>query len=487
MVAAGLGAVWLLTSGAQQTLEIKAALTEYGRGLLQGLGGDEHPVIGYDTVLVDRGSIRKVVATSGPVRALVTVSIGSQISGQIDKLNVDFNSEVQAGDIIALIDSRTYESRVAQAKADVQAAEAGLNSQNAALKRAEAVRRQAESNIGRQKALQQKGIVAAATLDNASRDADVATAEQDTARAQIDIAKAVVLQKQAVLRQAEVDLERTRIVAPVSGTVISRTVDVGQTVAASLQSPELFKIAQDLRRIRIEAQVNEADVGHVAAGNSVTFTVDAYPGRTFRGTVTAVRLTATEIQNVVTYTVIIEAPNSDRKLYPGMTANAQIEVAYKSQVVRVPNDALRFRPRMDTSASGGNRAAQLLSRLKNEVQLTPDQEKAVVDRMNQIAEAQSAGLQKLPGTSDKTELRQRFLIAVEQALEPTVTSVQRPLFEQWKLGRDIPGAGGVQVLDERGQMVRRLVRLGVSDDQFTEVEGVGENERVVVSARQIEK
>ena len=156
------------------------------------------------------------------------------------------------------------------------------------------------------------------------------------AKAQIESAKAVIAQREAALRQAEVDQERTKIVAPINGTVISRTIDVGQTVAASLQAPELFKLAQDLKLIRLEAQVNEADVGSISEGNSVSFTVDAYPERTFEGKVTQVRLSATELQSVVTYTVIIEASNDDRKLFPGMTANVQIEAAKKDGVLRIP-------------------------------------------------------------------------------------------------------------------------------------------------------
>ena len=215
----------------------------------------------YETAAVDYGPIRKFVSTSGPVRALVTVSVGSQLSGQISELKADFNTEVKAGDELAVIDDKTFVARVAQAEADLAAAKAMLANHEAALLKAEAIERNAERLLERQQTLAGKGIAATTTLDNATRDAEVASAEVAIAKAQVENAKATIAQREAQLAQAEIDLERTRIRSPIDGTVIARTVDVGQTVAASLQAPELFKIAQDLRRIRIEAQVSEADVG----------------------------------------------------------------------------------------------------------------------------------------------------------------------------------------------------------------------------------
>ncbi len=446
----------------------------------------------YDTAVAGKGTIRKIVTTSGPVRALVTVSVGSQLSGLIDKLNVDFNSEVKAGDVMATIDDRTFAARVAQAKADLLVARAGLTNQDAALKRSDAVKQQAERNLVRQKALQQKGFAATATLDNATRDIDVALAEQDVARAQIESAKAVIVQREAALKQADVDLERTKIVSPINGTVISRTADVGQTVAASLQAPELFKLAQDLRRIRIEAQVNEADVGAVAEGNPVQFTVDAYPDRTFEGKVVQVRLAATELQNVVTYTVIIEATNDDRKLFPGMTANAQIEVAKKDGALRVPSDALRFRPReqADAQNQGANRGERQIARLKNDLELTAEQEKLVRDELTKLFSARNAA----PGgvdtaVADPAAMRQRMQALIEQTLLPSLTAEQRPLFEKWKRGRENTKSGSIYVLDDKGAIERRFVRIAISDDQFTEIAGgqLIEGERVVLRAREAAK
>lgn len=448
--------------------------------------------IEYDSVEVSKGAIRKLVSTSGPVRALVTVSVGSQLSGQIDKLSVDFNSEVKAGDVMATIDARTFEARVAQARADLLAAKAGLTNQLAALTRGEAVRDQAERASERQEALQKKGFAATATLENANRDLAIAGAEIDVAKAQIESAKAVITQREAALKQADVDLERTKIISPINGTVISRTIDIGQTVAASLQAPELFKIAQDIKRIRIEAQVNEADVGVVAEGNKVAFTVDAYPDRTFDGKVTQVRLAATELNNVVTYTVIIEASNDDRKLFPGMTANVQIEVAKKDDTLRVPNDALRFKPRGEAAGSGNpaDRSARMLTRLKDDLQLTAEQEEAVREEIKKLmAQRQSSPGGVSADMADPAAMRQRMQAAIEQTLRPTLSEQQRPLFDKWKSGRENSKAGGVHVIAANGQPERRFVRLGISDDQFTEIAGgqIAEGERVIVRAREAKK
>ncbi|MEZ5900232.1 MAG: efflux RND transporter periplasmic adaptor subunit [Hyphomicrobiaceae bacterium] len=474
------------------TLGIPLALAGLGVVYMMDPRGGTKDDISYETASVERGTIRKIVSTSGPVRALVTVSVGSQLSGQIDKLYVDFNSEVKEGDLMATLDSRTYDAKVAQARADLQAARAGLLNQQATMQRNEAVLAQAKRSIDRQATLQKKGFAATATLENAQRDFEIAQADIEVTKAQIESAKAVIAQREAALKQAEVDLDRTHIVAPVNGTVISRTIDVGQTVAASLQAPELFKLAQDLRRISIEAQVNEADVGAVAEGNPVTFTVDAYPERTFEGKVTQVRLAATELQNVVTYTVIIEASNDDRRLFPGMTANVQIEAAKKDDALRVPNEALRFRPRntdksaSDSSTSREERTDRMLARLKTQLQLTDTQEQVVRDALKAMRSSSSMSGAE---TIDRSALRQMIQSTLEQALRPLMSDAQMPAFDKWKSGRAESRSGDVYVLDAKGEPERRFVKLGISDDQFSEIAGgnLEEGERVVVRARSTSK
>ena len=473
------------------TLGIPLTLAGLGLTGMLSPAGQKPVAVAYDTIEVTKGPIRKLVSTSGPVRALVTVSVGSQLSGLIDKLSVDFNSEVKEGDVLATIDNRTFSSKVAQAKADLAAAKAALANQQATLKRGEAVLVQAERSNDRQETLQKKGFATTVAVDNAKRDAEVAGADIEVARAQIESAKAVIAQREASLKQAEIDLERTKIVAPINGTVISRTIDVGQTVAASLQAPELFKIAQDLRRIRIEAQVNEADVGSVAEGNTVTFSVDAYPDKTFEGKVTQVRLAATELANIVTYTVIIEASNNDRKLFPGMTANAQIEVAKKDSVLRVPNDALRFKPRDAAAEPQGNRAEKMLARLKTDLQLSDEQEGALREEFKKLAPApkpSGPGAQADP-VQDAAALRQRMQSAIEKTLGPTLTAEQRPLFDKWKRGRENTKAGAVFVLDGSGKPERRQVRLGIADDQFAEIASgqLNEGERIVLRTHDAKK
>jgi HlyD family secretion protein len=489
------------------TLAVPIAIAAGGLTWMLGVPGQSGDGVSYDTGEVARGAIRKIVSTSGPVRALVTVQVGSQLSGQIQELKADFNTEVKAGDLMAVLDAKTYVAKVAQARADLGMAQAGLINQQAALGKAEAVQRQAERAIGRQRTLATKGVTSGAALDTATKDAEVATAEIAVIKAQIENAKAMIEQKQAQLDQASIDLERTTIRSPIDGTVVSRTVDVGQTVAASLQAPELFKIAQDLHRIRIEAQVNEADVGSVAEGNPVTFTVDAYPGRTFEGKVTQVRLAATELNNVVTYPVIIEADNPDRKLFPGMTANAQVESARKDNVLRIPVDALRFKPRAGAVAQvdpAEQRREQMLARLGNELSLTAEQKTRIGEAMRAVAaemkaQAPSArpSFQPQPKQAapagDGEEGRGRFFERLEKVLAEIVTPEQKPAFEKWKANRQAQRTGNrtasrpvpVWVLKTDNTLESRMVRVGLADDQFAEVLGPGlkEGEKVVVRTK----
>lgn len=475
VAAAGLLAVWML-------------------GPASRTGG----AIVYETVPVSKGQIRKMVSTSGPVRALVTVSVGSQLSAQVEDVRVDFNSEVKPGDILATLDAKTFAARVAQAKADLQAAEAALTNQQAAMAKAEAMLKAAETNVERQQGLAEKRLSTQLAFETALRDRDVAKAEISVVAAQVRSAEATIAQRQAALDQADIDLERTEIRSPIEGTVISRTVDPGQTVAASLQAPELFKIAQDLSRIRIEAQVNEADVGAVAEGNPATFTVDAYPEREFEGRVTQVRLAATELNSVVTYTVIVEAANDGRKLFPGMTANVNIVSATREGTLRVPNDALRFRPRGALAEAapggrgeggGGARGGQMVERLKAELNLTEPQVAAVQRAMEQLrGEMQGAsqpGFGGGPGGGDRGAMRQRFLSRIEQALGPLLDDTQKAAFQRWKDGREAVRPGTVWVLGRTGLPERRAIRTGIADDQFSEIVGgdLAEGEAVIVRAR----
>lgn len=477
------------------TLAIPVAALAAGAAWMLGLGQASRADLGYDTVPASIGSIRKVVSSSGPVRALVTVSVGSQLSGQVREVLVDFNSEVKPGQTLARLDAKTFEARVAQARADLAASEAAVRNQEATLLKAEAVLRQAERAIQRQKALAERNFASQSSLDSAIRDQEVAKAEIAVAKAQIESARATVAQRRAQLAQAEIDLDRTEIRASIEGTVISRTVDPGQTVAASLQAPELFKIAQDLRRIQIEAQVNEADIGTVAEGNPVVFGVDAYPERKLEGRVSQIRLAATELQNIVTYTVIVEAANEDRRLFPGMTANVEIETDKREGILRVPNEALRYRPRGESAtvpgsgagSGGGDRSGRTIDRLKSELQLSQEQETAVREAVTALfAERRASGQGgQSSGATDPSQTRQLLDAKIAATLEPLLTDAQRPLYERWRKERGTTRQASLWVLGRDGKPERRSVRLGIADDQFTEVAGgqLAEGDKVVVKER----
>jgi HlyD family secretion protein len=279
----------------------------------------------YQTAPVVRGDLTQAVTATGALNAVVNVQVGSQISGNIQKLLVDFNSPVKAGEVIAQLDPATYEAIVHEDEGELASAEAAL-----AL---------AQINARRQEDLAKKEINPQSDLD--------------AARATLRQAEATVRIKQAQLEKAKVDLNRCTITAPIDGVVISRDVDVGQTVAASLQAPIIFTIANDLRKMQIDANVAEADVGSVEVGQAVDFTVDAFPYRTFHGEVAQVRNAPITVQNVVTYDTVISVNNDDLKLKPGMTANVSIGIAQRQDVVKLPNAALRFRPPEGTATTSG--------------------------------------------------------------------------------------------------------------------------------------
>jgi len=307
---------------------------------------------------VERGALSAAVSASGTLSASVTVQVGSQVSGQIKELMADFNSDVQAGQVIARLDPASFESRVAQAEADllsaqgsVEVARGNLAARQAETKRAEIALDDARRNLERKRGLVAQGFISAAELDTAQAAYDsareslaLARANGDVSVAQLKSSQAQVAQRQAALRQAQVDLSHTVIRSPVSGTVISRNVDVGQTVAASLQAPVLFTIAQDLSRMEVNIAVDEADVGRVRVGQKVRFTVDAFPGERFAGEVKQIRKAAQTSNNVVTYSVMASVDNPEQKLLPGMTANASLLTEERQGVLKVANEALRFRP-----------------------------------------------------------------------------------------------------------------------------------------------
>ena len=284
----------------------------------------------YETAQIERRDISSYVTAIGTVSAVTTVEVGTQVSGTIKEIYVDYNSTVKKGQMIALIDPTTFEAQVEQAKANLMHAKA-------ALQKAKATLEDAQRNLNRQKLLWDRDLIARSELDAAQTNYDLALAG-------VSEAEANVYQAQAALKRAETDLGYTRIYSPVDGIVVSRDVDAGQTVAASFQTPTLFTIAQDLTKMQIETNVDEADIGEVKEGLSVTFTVDAYPEAVFSGTIKQVRIASSVVENVVTYPVIIDVANPDLMLKPGMTANVTIITDKKEGVLAVPSAALRYRP-----------------------------------------------------------------------------------------------------------------------------------------------
>jgi HlyD family secretion protein len=283
----------------------------------------------YLTVPVSKGNIRQVVSSTGTLQAVTTVIVGSQVSGTISKLNADFNTKVTKGEVVAELDQSKFKARVDETRANLSAAQASMAKSKVAVE-------DADRSLKRVKELKQRELVSQSELD-------AAQTAYDAAKSQLNVAQAQVGQAQAAMNQAAIDLGYTVIRSPVDGMVISRNVDVGQTVAASLSAPTLFTIANDLTKMEVHTNVDEADVGNVSEGQEVTFTVDAHPQRRFRGKVHQVRNAPQIIQNVVTYNAVVRINNKELLLKPGMTANVQFLVSEKEDVLTVPNMALRFR------------------------------------------------------------------------------------------------------------------------------------------------
>ncbi|MFN7933229.1 MAG: efflux RND transporter periplasmic adaptor subunit [Bryobacteraceae bacterium] len=347
----------------------------------------------YVTAPIDRGDIHSTVTTTGNLNAVTTVQVGSQVSGNIKELHADFNTKVTKGQLVALIDPAPFQAAVDQSKAvlnsaraavmtaqatfaksqsDLAAALASVASQKANVTKAQSVMTLASTEAKRRETLirqnatsQEDFDTAKAGYDQAAASVEAAQAAEraaeasaqsaskavDVAKAQLQQTQALVQQNEAALSQAQLNLDHTRILAPVDGTVQSRNMDVGQTVAASFQAPTIFVIAQDLTKMQVDTNVGEADVAVIRLGQEATFTVDAYPGQSFHGVVRQIRHAPINVQNVITYDVVIGVSNPDLKLFPGMTANVTIQTNSASGVLRIPKAALRFRPR-STGARG---------------------------------------------------------------------------------------------------------------------------------------
>ena len=312
-------------------------LAGVGFGIWRWRTGRAPPEVTYRTAPVEKRKIVARVTASGTLQATVTVQVGAQVSGRISKLSADYNTTVKKGEVIAKMDPQLFIATVERERANHAAAKAGLV-------RAEAQQRDAELVLKRAKSLNDQGLASAAELQTAETNVAVAIA-------QTEVAKATLQQQTAALNQAQVNLSYTQIHSPIDGVVISRSVDVGQTVAASLQAPVLFTIAEDLKKMQVHTSVAEGDVGRLQPGMETWFTVDAFPGQRFKGKIAQIRNAAQTVQNVVTYDAVIDVDNDDLRLRPGMTATTTIVYAQRDDVLAIPNAAMRFKPPAEVASA----------------------------------------------------------------------------------------------------------------------------------------
>ena len=449
----------------------------------------------FRTAAVEQGDIRVAISATGTLGALSTVDVGSEVSGKLTEVLVDYNDHVTKGQIIARIDPSTFQTQIAQGDAAIANARAGLATAQATL-------RNAELDYGRKRDLAGRKLVAKSDLD-------LAQAQRDQARAQVAQAEAQIRQQLASTENAHLNLARSVIRSPVDGVVLTRAVEPGQTVAASLQAPVLFKIAEDLSRMEIVLSVDESDIGQVRQGQAVSFTVDAFPDRRFRGEVRQVRLSATNTNNVITYPVVVSVDNADQALLPGLTANAEIEVSRRDGVLKVPNAALRFKPTGDDAVAAAPDAASAqrggmndeLPKIAASLKLDATQQAAFDDALAKMRErmaarmatAQSGGQQsggsalfgRMPGggpggpgaggqsSGNDAAARQRRLERFNQqfaSFRAALTDAQRKTWDESLNALVSARRAPVYVLaDGKPKLV--TVRVGASDGSTTEIEG----------------
>lgn len=456
-------------------------------------------------VKVERGDIAFLVTATGTINPVITVLVGSQISGTIKALYADYNSHVKEGQVIAQIDPAIFEAQVEQGRANVLNAQANqltaqsnLENAKANLAKAEVAVVDTKRTLDRNRPLLERNVIAQATLDTAQANYDTAVAQREVVKAQIESAKsqvesskAQVEQAKASLKVAETNLKYTTIRSPVNGIVISRNVDVGQTVAASLAAPTLFTIAKDLTQMQVDTNVSEADVGRVEVGQGAIFTVDAYPEKTFRGKVSEIRNAPITVQNVVTYDVVIQVDNKDLKLKPGMTANVSVQIEHKEGILKIPNAALRFRPesaktalsegvgkknegsqKRETTAergtSGQQRGGVLVERLTEGLNLTPEQK----SKVEMVLKSSSQEIQEIREKLKPEEARKKIQSLLRQKIMGMLTEDQKRKYmemvqsssqeEQGKKGR-------IWILSPEGKPIPISIVLGITDGTFSEV------------------
>jgi HlyD family secretion protein len=485
--------------------------------------------VSYRSAKIERGSLQAAVSASGTVTPVTQVQVSSQVSGQIKELFVDFNSEVTQGQLIARLDPESFEYRLRQSSADLEAARASVLTAQANVLQATAQVgkarvdvQEAQRDLERKQDLVAKNFISAVEAERAqalaralAESLKATEAQVAVASAQAQNAQAIVKQRDAQLAQARIDLERTQIRSPVTGIIIKRSVEVGQTVAASLQAPELFVIAANLNDMQVETAIDEADIARVRNAQTVSFTIDAFPGRNFEGSVKQVRKAAVSAQNVTTYTVVVAFANPGASLLPGMTANVRIVTETRDNVLKVPNAALRVRiAGVEPAASGvrtggvdaspwswlGTAQAQAASgvapgttaarpresarmagsgpggplrdfrdRLVNDLQLTPAQVDNV-DALLAEARPRFGELRNLP-EEERPKARERILADLRARVAEQLTPEQRAKYQQLQaeMGGRQSTRGRIFLLAADNKPVAYNVRLGISDGVATEL------------------
>lgn len=519
----------------RQTVAKRSKLIPWASGavliaLIAGAGwwwlqnGGDAAQLKYRTAKVDKGALTSTVAASGTLNAVKTVAVSSQISGQLKEVLVDFNSEVKPGQVLARIDPESYQLRINQARADLDAVRSTalvqqnmVSSQKIELGKAKIALVDAERDFQRKKELVAKGFISPSELEKAdtvfkTAREQVSLVEQGirTQESQVASAQANVRQREVVLQSAQVDLEKTTIRAPVNGVVIARKIEPGSTVAASLSAPDLFIIAQDLRAMQVETSIDEADIGRLKVGQNATFTVDAFPRRNFSGKVTQIRKAAQVIQNVVTYVVTISAENPDLALVPGMTANTRITVDSRDNVLKVSNAALRFKPLGESGAPAGKtgdsaataptgaaagaaaQATQFRDRLMTD--LKPDEaQKARLDQVFATMRSKLTGLRDVQDEGERrkasSEARNEMRREIEAVLKPEQKAAWEKILAETSTGRSggasAVTAGRVYVLGADGKPQAVEIRVGLTDGTYSEVVSgaLKENDEVVIGTQ----
>jgi HlyD family secretion protein len=486
--------------------------------------------VAFENVKIDRGDVARIVTASGAVQPLDKVDVGSEVSGKITELFVDFNSRVRKNQVLAQIDPQTFRTTVESARARLLQSEAAVASARTAIERAKVKLDVAEKTYNRQKALFAEKAISQAAWEQAESDYAFAKLDVENNEVALQSARAGLAQSRASLDEAEFRLSRTKIISPIDGVVINREVNVGQTVQSSMNVAKFFTIANDLSQMQIEAAVVESDIGGIDEGDRASFTVDAFQGETFQGVVKQVRPRGEEQANVVTYTVVISAPNPTGKLMPGMTANVEITADRAEAVLRIPNDVMRFTPPKEMIAAleeadrqnadeeprqraergagqagfpgggrGGPPTGEWLEEMgvdearikKINAEMRTEMQKMQASMPRRDAQSGPAGLAAGGGPpaalfqqADMQAFRQKMMATQDAIMRRNLSEEEFAEFKKRRSSQQSQKRAAVYTLDADGKLARKMLVLGISDGSFTEVlRGGDEGQEFILRVR----